>query len=291
LAYALVVAGLNTPAYDRIKKESNKRLAPNGTLIVTPHLGGATYSEDYIEDLLQKTYEVAKNLNESTPFSTLLLYADFENKSTENLLDRFFPFSLPLGFKPLALDLEISKKEKSEKLNLLAAELIESAKILRNQSKIICDITAVGNLSPLLLPLRNFKSDFLPKMIGKLYKTMAKSEDAASEIKQAVKSFFTVCPKTYAEEAKRHCFSDGILYFQSPGKARHGFFRNGTTEAHDRSCLLNARSRIGGAYDYRFHYDCIPTKGSLKKSYPDCHGAGAAPKTTHVNIAPNDYIV
>ncbi|UCI08682.1 hypothetical protein [Mesorhizobium sp. B1-1-8] len=291
MTYTLVIAGLDPMAFDRMRRESENRIAPGGRVVLTPNRGVSSYSPEHANGLIAQANRIAAGLNEDERLATLLIYSDFKDETTERLLEGFFPFCLPLGIPPFAPPPDASKRILNEHLNEFAKRVISSAKLLRDRSKIVSDFTTVANLTPLLLPTRNFRSEALQNLLWPLYRDLAIADQPNQTIKSALQTFFAACPKTHAPGQERHCFSDGHHYFQSPGKARHGFFRNTNSDSHNGACLLNARSRLGGTYDYKFHYDCIPVKGGLKRKYPNCHGAPREPKPTHVNIAPNDYIV
>lgn len=291
MPYALVIAGLDQQSFDRVKTESEKRLAPNGSVVIAPTRADGVYGETYISDLVLRTHRLAATFGVRDPFQTLLLYADHANASTSNLLDRFFPYSLPLGFRPFAAEPNSTKAQIRQELNELADRVKDGATTLRSCARVVSEHTEVANLTPLLLPLRNFHADALPNMLQAIYRNVAASRDPKALIAREVQRFFNDSPRTNAPGQTRHCLSDGRLYFQSPGKHRHGHFRDGSSADHLPTCLLNAKSRIGGVYDPYFHYDCIPTKGALLSSYPSCHDQQTKPKPDHVNIAPNDCII
>jgi len=291
MTYILVIAGLSPLTFDRLRKESENRIAPGGRAILTPNMRSGAYTKQHGEELITQAHKVAARLDESKQLTTLLLYTDFQDESTDRLLEDFFPYSLPLAISPFAAPANASKRVVNEKLNAFAEEVILASTRLRARSRVISEFTTVANLTPLLLPRRNFRSDALDQLLRHLYENLATADDPNELVREAIRRFFTECPRTHAPGQDRHCFSDGQHYFQSPGKDRHGFFRSGHADSHRSTCLLNARSRLGGVYDYKFHYDCIPTKGGLRSEYDNCHGAPAEPKSTHVNIAPNDYII
>jgi hypothetical protein len=291
VGYSLVVAGLTTQIFDRIRKISENRLAPSGKLIITPISDRTHYNRKYINGLLQAAHEYAKSKNENEPVSTLLIYIDYKNQSTEELVDAFFPFSLPLALNPPDFSETANRQQINGVLNQFAEELANATIEIRSLASIISEFTNIANLTPLLLPVRNFRSDRLKSTLRHLYRGLADADDAKMFIDSEVKSFLAVHPRVRAPHDDRHCFSDGYLYFKSPGKNRHGFFRNAAVANHNAACLLNARSRIGGHYASNFHYDCIGRVGPLAARYPNCHDTDTAPdQNSHVNIAPNDFI-
>ena len=292
MGYSLIIAGLTPQSFDRIRKISENRFAPGGKLILSPVTERQQpYTRRYINGLLEAAHKFTKSKNENEPVSTLLIYIDYRDQSTNDLLDAFFPFGLPLSLDPPNFKEASNKQQLNSVLNQFAEELAEAAIEIRGLSRIISEFTNVANLTPLLLPLRNFRSDGLKSTLKQLYEGLAEADDAKTFIVSTIKSFLAFHPRVRAPEDDRHCFSDGYLYFRSPGKHRHGFFRNVATANHNVACLLNARSRIGGHFPASFHYDCIARNGPLAGEYPNCHDVGCAPgQDTHVNIAPNDFI-
>jgi hypothetical protein len=176
-------------------------------------------------------------------------------------------------------------------LNEFAQHVTDAAIELRGMARIVSEFTNIQNLTPLLLPLRNFQSPTLRSILAELYEKLPQATDRKTFVDSLVKKFITFHPRVFPPGQNRHCFSDGRLFFKSPGRDRHGRFRNATADRHEMTCLLNARSRIGGHYPFDFHFDCEPVKGGLANYYSNCHAAKTAPcKNTHVNIAPNDFI-
>ena len=291
MKYSIVIAGLPTKLFDRVRQISGNLLAPKGGLIITPVSGNVPYTAKYIEKLLAASYEFARTQDGHDGVATLLIYVDYADQSTKDLLQAFFPFSLPLALDPLDIEQARNRSEEKSMLNGFAKEVEDAAIYLRGLSAIVSDFTSVANLTPLLLPLKNFRSNHLRQMIEALYFGLADSDAPKEMISSAVKRFFGAHPRTHRDNEDRHCFSDGYLYFRSPGKDRHGFFRNGADSAHSLACLLNARSRIGGRFPSTFHFDCVAVRGSLASQYLNCHSDHTRPADPiNVNIAPNDFV-
>jgi hypothetical protein len=289
--YALVVAGLQVQLFDRVKKISGKVLAPGGTTIISPMAAHSRYDRKYIDKLIAATYEAAKTQSDTAPFSTLLLYADYEDNSTSELLRAFYPFSLPLGITLPNFEIAHSGPQISSVLNTFVRDLVDAAIELRRISGIMAGFTNIHNLTPLLLPMRNFRSARLRAMIEELYFNLSRAPKPKEYIASRIDHFIVAHPRTRPPEEDRHCFTDGQLFFKSPGRDRHGMFRNASADTHSMTCLLNARSRVGGHYPAKFHFDCVTVRGSLANDYPNCHGLRVAPsQRTHVNISPNDFI-
>ena len=228
---------------------------------------------------------------ESAEAAVLVAYVDFGDTSTERFVGAFFPFALTRPIEELDLSSTRNKREVNERLNAYAEYVAKEVLELRNRARRVRAHTNVHNLTPLLLPLRNFASKELDGMLRRLFDGLGTDQDPNGLLREEVDRFIVAHPRTTPPDADRHCLCNGTLYFKSPGKHRHGFYRHSKDKGHEPTCLLNARSRLGGSYDYKFHYDCTPVRGKLAAHYPNCHGAPCEPKPTHVNIAPNDCII
>ena len=290
MSYVIIIAGLSVELFDRMRRESDNRIAPNGHVVMAP-IKKETYTSDYIDLLIDRAYSVAHSMNEAEPFKTLLVYVDYEDAGTDRLKEAFFPFSLSFPVRNLALPAGCGHKEFNREANDFCKRLLDEAKRIRRLSDIVSSYTNVANMTPLLLPPRNFRMAALGNLLRLLYDRLPFESDPKGFIEAEVQKFRSSCPAVTPPSEKRNCFSDGQLFFRSPGKDRHGYFRNAGAERHAQRCLLNARSRIGGTYSHSFHYDCTPVKGKLDKIYVNCHQGAGEPKKNHVNISPNDYVI
>lgn len=289
--YILVIGGLPTQAFDRLRKVSSNKLAPGGKLILSPNLWKGAYHPKHANALITEANKFCASRPEKDPIVTLLIYVDFEDPSTTAFLNSFFPFSLPCRLKLPNFYGASNANEANRLLGEFEEKVIAASAKLREVSTLISHETSLPNLNPLLLPRRNFHSQALDRMLRKIFDEAVESDHPKAMIEAEISSFHAKHPWLTPPGDQKHCLSDGQLYFKSPGKHRHGFFRNSAAASHELDCLLNARSRLGGSYDYCFHFDCEPVKGKLKASYDNCHGGNGTPKENHVNIAPNDYIV
>lgn len=289
--YSLVIAGLPVSFFDRLRKEAEQKIAPGGRLFITPNKWEGSYDPNHAEKIINQLFDYYIARQENKKIVTLLLYADYNDKSTDQLLERFFPFALP--HRLTVPDVKSAKNaiEKNKILNDFTSNVIKASKRLRDVSSRVTHKTNVHNLNPLLLPVRNFQGDDLRHMLKNLYEKVTYCADPDELLSDAIANFIAKHPwKTPPDEQKR-ALCDGVHFFKSPGNDRHGYLRNSSAKQHSVECLLNARSRLGGAYDHCFHYDCTPVKGKLRPLYHNCHGDGSPPKKTHVNIAPNDYVI
>jgi hypothetical protein len=290
LKTVVVIAGLPVEMHDRVRKESSKRFAPDGFLSLKP-VQWPGYKVKQADDYINEVGGYVSSLPEDTEVAVLLAYVDYGDPSTNTFVARFFPFALARALMPLDLSDVEGNKGFKERLNTYLDYLDAQIAALRERARVVREHTNVHNLTPLLLPLRNFRSDQFPPLLENLFNNLGSHPEPKELLKEVVSDFFAAHPRTTPDGDDRHCFSDGVLYFKSPGKHRHGFYRHSKNTSHGLTCLLNARSRLGGTYDYKLHYDCTPTRGSLNGHYPNCHGEDTQPKTTHVNIAPNDAVI
>lgn len=287
MSYVLLVAGASNATCETISAISGKSLAPDGEVIRLPLRGNdACYTQKYVNMLVKSTCDHLSRRSESEPVSVLLLYLNLQNGTEKYLLDAFFPMALPLG-----IDLQgPSGTEELLKGKGLKGEVVKGAQRLRKIFPQVSDKTQVANLSPLLLPVRNFRALPLKEMLSALYSDLSNHESPGELIKEKVEIFKTSHPPVKPPDGKQHCYTDGYLFFKSPGRDRHGFFRNSGKGSHADDCIMRARSRLGGSIPYTLHYDCTPVR-KLAKNYPNCHGHPTPPKDRHVNIGPSDFII
>lgn len=207
---------------------------------------------------------------------------------TTNFLKFFFPFVLYKSIKAVDFSKASSKNQRNQLMNDFVNKIIQASVDLRKRARMISDKTSVGNLCPLLLPVRNFTDPALENMLKYLYNKVGSAPELDkflnSQMKTLSHNFLSKPPND-----NRSCFCDRDLYFKSPGKNRHGYFRHHVNEDHKIHCLLNAKSRLGGYYDYKFHYDCEPVR-KLKSTYPNCHNDDCRVQKGYLNIFPNDFI-
>jgi len=194
------------------------------------------------------------------------------------------------------MDVDLNAHDLRTRLNAYQKVVEKELDELKKRTAIVRQFTHIQNLTPLLLPLNNFISADYQAMMRRLFEQLGTHDDPSSFLKDEMNDFFKRHPRTYPSAGGRHgkgqhCLTDGIHHFKSPGRHRHGFYRPTRDHEHPMVCLLNARSRLGGAYSHNFHFDCEAISGGLNRHYPNCHGAPCPPKENHVNIAPNDYII
>jgi hypothetical protein len=131
VTYSIVLAGLTTKLFDRVRKLSENRLSPNGKLILKPTSGHVPYSAKYIAALLSASYEYVRTRDGRDGVATLLMYVDYADASTKNLLQAFFPFGLPLALDPVDFSEAKNQQQENALLNAFAKEVDDAAIYLR----------------------------------------------------------------------------------------------------------------------------------------------------------------
>jgi hypothetical protein len=286
----LVVAGLPVAVYDALRANSANRFAPNGYLLAKP-VQRPGYPKHQAREYLEEIQKYILALREDEPVSIMLAYVNYEEEySTELFVEEFFPFAIPRPIRAFEPKPELSRQQMNAELKLYMKDLEAEAVELRRRADLVRSRTNVHNVSPLLLPLTNFQSRHHRPFLFALFKNLGHGSDPTAVLDAQIKAFAAQHPRVCPPDDSRSCYSDGNLFFRSPGKARHGFYRHQNGGGHGPKCLLNARCRLGGAYSHSFHYDCIPTR-KLASKYDNCHGFPTPPKEKHVNIAPNDFII
>lgn len=308
----VIVAGI--PAF--LSKEFESRLAKieegRRRFVWAPLKKYRAYEPDYVEMLYSlfasswRELFFTKEHNGAVPpgfEGVITIYLDHDGGSAELLSGLFEVETLTMGI-PVPEILKTSPLTPNKVKNA-------SNKIVKNLRKAIrkCEevlpaiakeINSNDNRTPLLLPVRNYGT----KEIRKLAKNVSEAvreRDPYVAVRTAAKKFENDHPRvTYKKSILKHFINGKGVIFQSPGRDRHGFKRPGRDRHgapslfgndHHESCLVRGRLRLGAAYDPRFHYDCVKSKGALASNWQSCHSQNfALPKgRDYVNIAPNDH--
>jgi len=289
MRYISVFAGAHGELYDRLRQQPPNAFAPNGAFIVEP-LPAEGYSTKYANAIIDKIASYIYALPEKEQVSIMMCYAAIKRGDLPLFLDMFFPYSICKEVPAIQIKYPASRNGINCTINSYIAATKKEYANLRTITKAIKEKTDVHNITPLLLPVRNFGSHALNSMLRRLFEEISGSSDPNALIHECTTQFIRCHPRVNPVGERASCFSNGDLYFKSPGRDRHGFYRHKKGDGHASQCLLNARCRLGGPYDYTLHYDCTPVKGSLANQYANCHGELCRCRSTHVNIAPNDYV-
>lgn len=282
----IVIAGLSVAGFDALKAMKPRRVAPVGEFFAAP-VKQPGYPKQQAAYYLQKMHDRVVKLAENEPVSLALAYVDYGDESTAAFVKAFQPFVLARPIRSITENFQ--EIPSAADIRIYQNYLADEAKELRERAKRISEFTHIRNLSPFLLPNKNFDSRYHRILLSVLYANLGTVADVGKFMQKAAKNFERHHPKVKPAGSKYSCYSDKKLYFCSPGGNRHGYFRH-NAQGHSPACVLAARSRFGGSYAHDLHYDCQPVS-ALATSYPNCHCAPTTPKSTHANICPNDYVI
>lgn len=283
------IAGLPCEVRDEISKVSSKKfsgecaLAPIMRPVAEPyaHNVDASYYLDSISRVLS-------NINYSETCHIVVLYVDYAGENTKRFIEQFFPFALVVPIEPFYPKAR-PKHERRKDLLAYVDKIVVLSKKALSITGLIRDRIDGKNFSPLLLPMKNFKSDVLNIQISNLFFNIATAATPSVQLDAVVSELLRTHPLHRSGADKFFTDNRGLI-FKSPGRARHAFARR-SAEGHQTLCFLSGRVRIGGAFDALFHYDCSVNDRELDSHYPNCHGADCPPNSPmYVNIAPNDAI-
>ena len=276
----IVIACLSVAGFDELRRESDRRLAPSGNLFARP-VKKPGYPREAARQYQEEMRDRILALPETVQISVTIAYVDYSDESTKQFIDAFRPFALVRPIEPL---------NEHHHGRAYGEYLVDQAKELRSRASRVSEFTNIANVTPFLLPYRNFDSLHHEEMVARLYNSLGAVDDIAGLMQTEKNKIAQYHPRVKPPKGQQSCYSDGRLFFKSPGRARHGYFRHTRDQGHHPSCLLSARCRFGGSYPHDLHYDCEPVK-QLEASYPNCHGTPTRPGANHVNICPNDYII
>ncbi len=220
--------------------------------------------------------------------SVIVAYAAYGGAEMQRFLGTFFPFALCTPIEPFYPDQAPKAGRRSTLLRHVDA--IETAVAdVQAKARVVRDTFSGQPMSPLLLPLRNFRSDVVRPEVAALFDNLPADADPRSRL-GAASDAITIRHSLQRVNGTAFYEDDRQLRFKSPGTDRHGAARL-VSEGHKTHCLINGRIRLGGPFDALFHYDCDYLRGTVDRAYPNCHDAIQAPaKATHANIAPSDAI-
>lgn len=285
-------AGIPSEAYDYIYRMRNT--LTNGN-IEFEGVAGTPYEPRHYIKLLHrfKEHTIKNRGNGDIGFAVIYVRADPE--STARFEEAFFPSTLVFpvdwhleGYRPDEINQSCKRL-----FELLLQATIRARIAIEALRK---EVVERANRTPLLLPLRNFRSEQLHNWVRELQGNVVSyqnASDADLAIKAAVKRFEAIYPLKKVEDSKRKqpCYlDDREVEFHAPGKALHGMPH--ATDDHLVSCILGGYRRLGAPFNPSFHYDCVKGKKSnLKGSFFGCHGTEAEviEGNPHINIAPNDF--
>ncbi|MBD3817783.1 MAG: hypothetical protein IE912_02555 [Brevundimonas diminuta] len=284
----VIIAGADRALFDTLSATSANAFAPNGARILRPAPDGLT--EEHSAQLIAAARTTLKSLKETQPVNTIVLAITEPEVDDEFFRQSFFPFALYRRIDAPDFSKARSTNERNRMRNAFSETLKAAARDSRDRANIVKGHVSKANGSPFILPVRNFQSDHLSKLLSTIFAELPVARDPKALLAAAEQEFLRNLPYTTPPGSDRRCLSDRRHYFKSPGRHRHGYYQNSQDSQHGQTCLINARSRLGGAMPHDFHFDCSPTK-RLDREYADCHDRLHPPKGTYINIAPSDAII
>ena len=236
--------------------------------------------------------EDLNSTSEKSSFALLCVSSDC--RESEEFEVNFFPSILTCRVNwAISTGNEQSVRESGNRLvELLRASTTRARFILDALRK---EVSERESRTPLLLPLRNFRSEVLREKLLQLQSSLrerASKENVVSLIAEVAKQFEQTHPLKQTDSSNRKCFiDDKNVQFHTPGTAAHGLAR--PSDQHAVECFLGAYRRFGAPFRSAFHYDCQKHgAGNLRGHFYTCHGTDACQMEgdPHLNIAPNDFV-
>lgn len=299
MKFIIGYAGIPSRIYDDIAVKGRKNICGSNCEFMSFSLrsknGVMKYTQSDAEKFVGEFASRLKGDHENkladTGFALIYIVHEADADTTRRFVESFFPaiLTIPVNWQ---LD-ETSDKTIKSSTQALADQLrLATDRVREIIPTIKKEVTEADSRTPLLLPIKNFKSKRLTPCLLKLQAELVNANDVNSLIKKAINSFVHDHPrqKSAFPRYQRDCFVDERkIEFNPPGKDRHGFPRAGN--GHTDRCYLAGHRRFGAPYDHAFHYDCVRGKGNLSDEFYGCH---SEPKrmegNPHLNISPNDFV-
>jgi hypothetical protein len=240
---------------------------------------------------LELRRRLVKQTDEKYPDSgVVLLYLARSFDDTPEFEDIFFPFCLPFRAE-LPHPLASHGTPARQYFNTVIGNLKSTAKRVKTAIDAVKnEVTARRNVTPLLLPVRNFSSDVLTSSLRRLFHELPDRSDPHALIAEIYAAFRSAHPLQAAAQNKPKCYVDhSSKAFHVPGRDLHGRLWAASGE-HPETCRLNGRLRLSAPIADGFHYDALRPP-VLKGEFPDCHAVISRYEgSPYLNIAPNDFI-
>ena len=279
--------------YDEVHSQRLKIIGDNANFSGRPlsrRNGIFRYSPSYTQELIQDLHDRLQKVEAGNQMGNTAICAvivDHKSGTEAAVHDSFFPFSLrgSVSYEPYR-----NRVGQKKTKNKMIRDLQQIAIRLRRRVPPIHDeVTSRANSTPILLPIRNFKSGHLADMLRLLEADILGSVNGKVLVARHLKEFGRHHPPNKPANGKRKFYADSRgIEFHPPGSARHGVPH--FDDQHPNTCRLAACARLGAPYDIAFHYDC--TKGKkLHGKFSNCHEEIKYYEgEPHLNIAPNDFV-
>jgi hypothetical protein len=285
----VALAGFPRDTLSAVTSELDKRqgLISTGVAVPDQTVRGGFYDAVYNYRLADR---VQNRLSELPgEFAVLVVYASKTKMENERIVAAFAPACSLVSVEHYHKG-TYNRAMYNRKTISQARQAIEKG--LRFLNVVFDHVNSRANKTPLLLPARNFSSDELSGMLLRLSAHGPAADDPVQLLSDHCERFQSRHPMSKDSSTGAMCFRDdrGVL-FRAPGRARHGKAWDAQGAPHLVSCYLGAKVRLGASYVRGFHYDCCSQNGRISGIFKNCHnGDEAVSETTHVNIAPNDFL-
>lgn len=295
----VVIVGAPQKLCQHLKRDNRSLENGRRTLLFFKLNENETYNQEYLQGVYSSLSSYLQDLRENKS-GRMLLPERFEGvlvyyfpKDKSNLVrDMFFPEFLcrTVDFDLNEIRWGMPKNRFSQIANLIVNDLV--LKIKKDEkllSTLKQELASNANTTPMLLPVKNFPTLGLSKILDELKKVEA-DRNLNTQIREIVKRLDRFFPKTKLQK-RRVFISKKDILFSSPGKDRHGYPEHDGAD-HDRSCWIKGNFRFGATFDSRFHYDCTRRDISDKYFLECCESQNfQLPKSKrHVNVYANDYL-
>lgn len=303
MKYVFGYAGIPQEAYDNIYRRRKSLVGENSNTdfegVALTHSSAVSSLENRDARVLLarfKDYAIVDKTNAVGTKAFAVIYVHPDPNGSIEFEEKFFPTTLVfhVHWKIEGGTKQERERSVNELFSLLLSTTIRARNVLKALNK---ELVERANKTPLLLPLRNFRSKRFKAWL-KGFQTKIRTQEnyvsAASAINDEIKEFEKIYPLKHNGDPKsKHLcfFDDNDVEFHAPGKALHGLPHAGGD--HPVSCVLAGYRRLGAPFHSAFHYDCKKRKkGNLKGDFFRCHVefTESIEGDPHLNIAPNDFI-
>ncbi len=290
-------AGIPSDAYETIETRKTYIVREDGEFFGAPFRDASLeYSISYLNKFASEFARRISSDKENRLIETgfALIYVVHKAKQVAEIDEAFFPSTLtvPVYWQQTGITPTEKRQRVNELVDLLrgATKRAKSAlDALRNEA------TKRASKSPLLLPVKNFKSDHLSVALRALNMEIREANNVEATIAKFVSTMTSNHRQKDVPQEGRHkvkltaFVDDKRVMFAPPGRDKHALAR--VVAGHPTSCLLNGRRRLGAPFQPAFHFDCTHGGERLEGDFHGCHEPPARYRgDPHINISPNDHV-
>lgn len=291
MRFVFGVAGVPPEFYEHVHARQQQIVRDNSEFWGRP-LSGNVYTDPYAVSFLKYFANLVRNDHHDRLADTCfsVIYVQRDEISTQRFRDQLFPaiLALSVAWEPTT---DTRKQARAESANALIAAVAERIRVAKSGlSALSAEVRDRSNRTPLLLPIKNFRSESLVPMLTGVQEGISGAKNPGSFLRNAAGQFEM---DHRAEQDQDHLYQfrdDRRIAFKAPGRACHAFAR--PSLEHPDMCILSGRRRLGAPYNRAFHYDCLKKQNRLLTGdFYGCHEQAAHRLgNPHLNIAPNDFV-